>query len=657
MAAFCPGAFCVGLVQAFADNPGYFAVIVQPNHGATVIAPTTDALDNTALIEVAGSRVVRAALKRSATAQTVPSGPIYLHGNPSQLAVIAAAPGRPTGSGSTSQVKPTFAAVYGITLVDDYLKTVARTVGYSVSVIADGKVLASSLPPASRPQLLEAAAKEHVGSAGPSESSVVPADGAAPSVAFVPITAAGNDNARLGTLVISQRASVALAAQRSVLRRLVLTALAVLVVVAIVAFVMAQRIADPVRRLTVAARRVSRGDLDAVVEVDSVDEVGVLARAFDDMTASLRRLTTDLRDAADEEGRLRARLETVVGSMTDGLVTTDGAGIVVAANPTALELLGCQESDVVGQPLIEAVDVRGADGEALMAARRPGDVEGSLRRTDGDEVPVRFARAPLRDQPGEVVVVSDRTRERELERLKTEFLANVSHELRTPLTPIRGYAEMLVRHPNLDGDKSKNFLTEILAGTERMSRAVELLVDVSALDAGQVVPERREAKVAAIADERIEAWRARFPSRANDFRRRVAAKLPAVEVDPTWLAKALDELADNAVKFTKPGAAITLAAALTDDGNVSIAVRDAGPGIDTERLNELLGDFSQADASETRPVGGFGLGLGFVRRVAAALGARLAVTSDPGKGAEFALIVPAVTPAPRRKTSASSRRR
>jgi signal transduction histidine kinase len=212
---------------------------------------------------------------------------------------------------------------------------------------------------------------------------------------------------------------------------------------------------------------------------------------------------------------------------------------------------------------------------------------------------------------------------------------------------------MLVRRPDLTRDKSKGFLEEILAGTLRMSRAVELLVDVSSLDAGQVVAEHREVKVAAIVDERLEAWRARFPARAKDFRRRVAAKLPAVDVDPTWLAKALDELADNAVKFTKPGTTITLAAAPSVGGEVNIAVRDAGPGIDTERLNELLGDFSQADASETRPVGGFGLGLGFVRRVAVALGARLAVTSEPGKGAEFALIVPAV--APRAKAASSSR--
>jgi PAS domain S-box-containing protein len=336
--------------------------------------------------------------------------------------------------------------------------------------------------------------------------------------------------------------------------------------------------------------------------------------------------------------------------MTDGLVTTDAEGRVVGANPMALRLLGCTEDAVVGRKLADALDVRGADGKQVLGRRLSEAVDGLLHRGDGQQLPVRVARAPLSDQPGEVVVLSDRTREREVERLKTEFLANVSHELRTPLTPIRGYAEMLVRRPDLSPDKAHGFLEEILAGTARMSRAVELLVDVAALDAGQITPQRREVKVGAVVDERIAAWKARYPERADDFRRRVTTGMPTVEVDTTWLAKALDELADNAVKYTDPGAAITLAATVTDDGEVSIAVRDSGEGIDTERLAELLGDFSQADASETRRVGGFGLGLGFVSRVTEALGARLQVSSERGKGAEFTVLLPAATPAPKRRT-------
>jgi len=173
-----------------------------------------------------------------------------------------------------------------------------------------------------------------------------------------------------------------------------------------------------------------------------------------------------------------------------------------------------------------------------------------------------------------------------------------------------------------------------------MSRAVELLVDVAALDAGRVSPQEDQIAVDKLVDARLSAWRERYSERADDLHRRVATKLPAVKVDTGWLSKALDELADNAVKYTKPGTSITLAASRTDNGSVRIAVRDAGEGIDTDRLAELMGDFSQADSSDTRKVGGMGLGLGFVTRVADALGLTLEVSSEPGKGSEFAIEVP-----------------
>jgi PAS domain S-box-containing protein len=360
------------------------------------------------------------------------------------------------------------------------------------------------------------------------------------------------------------------------------------------------------------------------------------------MTTSLRGLTGELRAAAAEEARLRARLETVVSSMTDGLVTTNADGMVVAANPTAQRLLGRDESQILGRHLTEVVNVRGADGSRLPDRGRESFVtDGMLVRADGEQVPVRLARAPLADQPGEVVVLSDRTREREIERLKTEFLSNVSHELRTPLTPIRGYAEMIARRPDLPTDRIQNFVGEILSGTARMSRAVELLVDVAALDAGRVSPRRGEVEVEKLVEDRLAVWRERYPARAPDLHRRVAAKLPPMEVDVGWLNKALDELADNAVKYTPPGAAITLVAARANGGGVRLGVRDAGDGIDTARLAELLGDFSQADSSDTRKVGGMGLGLGFVTRVADALGLTLEVSSQPGRGSEFAIEVPA----------------
>lgn len=636
VAADCPGKACVSGLKLFSEDPNYFAALYQPGSGVRLIAPNKHALTNAALLQLTGSGVVKSALRPGRTIQTPSSGPVLLPGAPARLAIVAAVPAT-----SSAQVKAKYAGVYGIGLVDKYLEPLHDQLGYDISIIFDNVVLASSLTTPDRAQIISEAKAAGIASQGPSTDTFVAAQGTAPSTEFVPITAAGNDNTRLATLAISQSASAALAAQRSVLRRLMLTALAVLVTVAIYAFLMAQRIADPVRRLTLAAGRIRAGDLESEVAVDTTDEVGELARAFDAMTTSLRGLTGDLRAAAVEEARLRARLETVVSSMTDGLLTTDRQGVIVAANPMAMELLGRRESQIVGHILANVVDVRGPDGASLLLrGETPLVADATLVREDNEQIPVRLARSPLADHRGEVVVLSDRTREREVERLKTEFLSTVSHELRTPLTPIRGYAEMLSRRPDLPKERIQSFVAEILAGTARMSRAVELLVDVAALDAGRVSPEQDRIAVDKLVDERLSTWRERYPERAADLHRRVATKLPPIEVDAGWLGKALDELADNAVKYTKPGTSITLAASRGVNGAVSIAVRDAGEGIDTGRLAELLGDFSQADSSDTRKVGGMGLGLGFVTRVADALGLTLEVTSEPGKGSEFAIEVP-----------------
>jgi two-component system phosphate regulon sensor histidine kinase PhoR len=633
---------CINFLKLFSDQPRYFGALVRRNpKGAAVIAPDPKALSNAALVQLAGSGVVQEALARDATAQTAPNGPLLLSGSPPQLAIVAAAPGRPPSAHGDVRVRPTFAAVYGVIVEDDYLSSAARSPGYDVSIIADGRVLASSLGGKGRRVVLAEARAEGVENADPSVQRVVPAEADRPTVAFVPVTEAGNEDVRIATLALSQPANEALSAQRGVLRRLFLTALIALVVVALLAVALAQRIAEPVRRLTVAAGRVRAGDLEARTTVASKDEVGRLSRAFDAMTDSLRRLTADLRATAAQESELRARLETVVASMSDGLVVADAAGLVTAANPTAIRLLGLPLEDVLDRPLREVLTVEDGTGRSLLAGRAGRTVDGDLVCASGDRVPVRFGVAPLGDGQGQVLVIADRTREHEVERMKTEFLATISHELRTPLTPIRGYAEMLARRPELSRKQVESFLDEILSSTARMSRAVELLVDVAALEGGRVVPQRTRVNPRAFADERVDEWKARYPERAGDFRRRVATKLPPLDIDRQWVARALDEFADNAVKYTPPGTRITLTVSAGKSArSLVVAVRDTGPGFDPQRAAELMGDFAQADASETRRVGGLGLGMGFVSRVSERFGMEFTVDTQPGKGSEFALVIP-----------------
>ncbi len=647
---FCPQrgqplASCVQALKLFSDQPDYFGVVVRRGKGAVVVAPDSAALSNAALLQLAGSQIVQDAFKRDATAQSAPSGPLILNGSPTKLAVVAAVPGRPADASGDARVRPTFAAVYGIGIGDDYLSSPLRSPGYDVTVIADNQVLASSLDERGRAAVLSEARRAAVERADPSVEKVVPAETELPTVALVPVTAANNGDVRIATLAVSQPANEALSAQRAVLRRLFLTALLALIIVALLAIALAQRIAEPVRRLTIAAGQVRRGELDTQSRVASRDEVGRLSRAFDAMTESLRSLTADLRSTAQQEQALRARLETVVSSMSDGLLVTDADGVVTSANPTAAGLIGRSEKEIVGRSLSEVLTAEDAEGRPALRGASRRTIDAEVVRTSGERVPVRIGVSPLADGPGRVVVLADRTREYEVDRMKTEFLANISHELRTPLTPIRGYAEMIARRPELTRPQVETFLDEILSSASRMSRAVELLVDVAALEGGRVVPQHTRVTARSFVDERIEAWKARYPERAGDFKRRVATKLPQLDIDRHWLSRALDEFADNAVKYTERGTAITMTASAVDGdaAGIWLAVKDAGPGFDPQRAAELVGDFSQADASDTRRVGGLGLGLGFVSRVAERFGLELAVDTQEGKGSEFALLVPTAT--------------
>ena len=355
--------------------------------------------------------------------------------------------------------------------------------------------------------------------------------------------------------------------------------------------------------------------------------------------------------SVDTEGALRSRLEVVLGAVSDGVIATDGTGVVTSANPEALRLLAASIGDVVGRPLRAVVRLRRTDGTPLRV--RPGSSTDAWLAVARRQVPVRVSSVPLPGTDGAVVTLTDRSRDSEIDRLKTEFLANVSHELRTPLTPIKGYAEMLARRPGIGESQVRVFAEEILVATERMDRIVALLVDVAALDAGRVRPAVCSLPVGTLLAPALESWRARWPDRAADVRQGIAAGLPDVDVDPDWIRKALTELVDNAVKLTEPGDAVVIRADLVPGRRrrVRVTVCDAGPGLEPERVAELLGDFSQADASETRRFSGLGLGLGFVRRVAERFGIGLSVAVTD-RGSEFGLDLPEARP----RVASSSRR-
>ncbi len=625
-------AACADVVDQLAGAGAPTFAVRVPAVGAPVSVGGRRPLGPAELLALAGDPLVALAGAGGPEAvQRGAGGVVRLVGQAPGLAAIAVVSGpRPSPQATAPSV-----FVVGVRLDDAFAGSDTGIGGFGLSLLVGDRVVASNLTGAERARLQQIAVDAGV-ARGTGQGRTVSADGERPSVSFRPLPAVLGDPA--GTLAVSRSADRSLAAQERALQSLLLAAVLATVVVGGLALVLGRRTVEPVRRLTAAAQRVAAGELSVTTGLTGRDEVGTLSRSFDAMTGSVSRLTGDLQASA-------ARLATVLSSMSDGLVAVDGAGTVTSCNRAGLVMAALDEPAAVGRPLREVLDLQ-VSGEPLDLQAATGvDVAAEVHRGDGTRVPVQVAVADLPDGQGRVLVLRDTTREREVERMKTDFLSNVSHELRTPLTPIRGYAEILVGKPGLPSEKVTAFATTIRDESLKMNRVVDLLVDVAAIEAGRVTTTPLPVPPASLVDDRLSAWRARAPDRARDLRRRVAAGLPPVEVDPSWVGKALDELIDNAVKHTPPGTAITLTASLSPAGDrVRVGVRDNGPGIAEADRAGLLRSFEQVDGSATRRVGGLGLGLSFVRRLAADSGLPLTVSSTVGRGSEFSLDLPLAAP-------------
>ncbi|MGH2735666.1 MAG: ATP-binding protein, partial [Actinomycetota bacterium] len=459
------------------------------------------------------------------------------------------------------------------------------------------------------------------------------------------------------SLVLSAPSSVVVETRADVIRVLFLIALLVGAIVLALAWLSGRRITRPIQQLTATARLVREGDLAATAPVSGQDEVGQLGETFNEMTAALLRMTDDLRTAAREEHELRERIQKIIQSMADGLVAVDAQGRVLAFNAEAEVMTGQDAADVVNRPVEEVL-------VALDAQRHPVRLpihdmsDGSignvfLQRSRGEPVPVTITSALLRDEQGEpagsVAIVRDMTREREIERMKSEFLSNISHELRTPLTPIKGYAEILSR-TDVPRDKSRQFATGILDSTTRLERIVSLLVDFAAMEAGRLAPNAKPIDLAGLL-ERIRFEWARRDER-HRFEIEVADRLPEVLGDERLLRRSLEEIIDNAVKFSPHGGTIRLEARPLSNGtnqgpqSVQVVVADEGIGIAPEDLARVFSDFQQLDGSQTRAYGGLGLGLTFVRRIVEAHQGTIDVQSEPDHGTRLIMAIPAARDLP-----------
>ena len=408
----------------------------------------------------------------------------------------------------------------------------------------------------------------------------------------------------------------------------------------LLAAVVGEHLGARLRGLTQAAAALGRGDPGVRTGLVGDDEVGTLGSTFDVMASAIEEKT-------EAEGRLRGRLEAVVGEMGEALVATDAQARITDFNRSAEDLVGVSAATALGRQVNEVVSLAADDGVDLASRlkqppRSQWSASATLTPLDGPAVPVAVSGAPLRDPDGDpaggVFVLRDLRGEREVERMKTEFLSRIGHELRTPLTGVLGYSEMLLRR-DWPLDRSRQMLEDINTSSHRLWRIVQLLEFFASAAAGRTLLRLEPVDLRGVVDEVVKAWEPRVKPPLS-LSRKVARNLPPVVGDPRWLRLAVNELVDNAIKFSPIGGKVVISVAGTDDGRTELAVSDRGIGMSSEEVERAFTDFEQGDNSDTRRYGGLGLGLPLVLRVAEGHGGEVRCATTPGRGTRISMVLP-----------------
>jgi two-component system cell cycle sensor histidine kinase/response regulator CckA len=353
--------------------------------------------------------------------------------------------------------------------------------------------------------------------------------------------------------------------------------------------------------------------------------------------------------------RSEQRLRAVLGSMGEGVVTTDANGLVISINPAMERLGGWQQPEAVGRPYAEVFPVVNGKGETVpdderFLSRAIADrtvvatrgFEVSLLDRAGRLVPVGVTAAPVLDEEGEldggVAIVREVSHEQEVDRLKSSLISTASHELRTPLTMIQGFAELL-KTRNLAQAQVRDAAEQIHGSAERLARLIDDLLSVSRIEAGRLEVRAVPIDLAPVINEAVAPFSEGRPIRVD-----LNGSAPVAVADPDLVHRILTNLLSNAVKYSSPDTMVSVEVHGNDDA-IEISVRDQGVGLTEEEQGHLFSKFFRADREEVREAGGTGLGLFITKSLVEMQGGEMRVESAPGQGSTFAFTLPAAVEA------------
>lgn len=412
-----------------------------------------------------------------------------------------------------------------------------------------------------------------------------------------------------------------------------------------ITYVVVGRIIGPLETLTHAAQELSQGQVPTEVKVSSHNEIGTLAQVFNSMSRQLSARIQDLQDQRQQLEANHLRLETILGSMLEGVIAVDEQERILFANPAALRLMELKPSSMLGRPIWEAVRHTSFNDlvhRSLHSEELPR-IEIVVPRTQ-NTLAVTVSRLPGEPTAGAVIVLHDVTELRRLESLRQEFVQNVSHELKTPLSSIAAYADTLLEGGLEDENCNRQFVERIAEQSERLHSLIQDLIALARMEAADEHFEVESIDVNPVlstsVDDHLEV--------ARNKRITLTSEAPDQPIwglaDDDGLRTIIDNLLDNAINYTPAGGKVHVRWQRSGS-KVLIQVQDTGPGIAHEHQQRIFQRFYRIDKARSREHGGTGLGLSIVKHLCQAFGGNVSVQSQLGQGSTFTVELKVATAA------------
>jgi PAS domain S-box-containing protein len=351
-----------------------------------------------------------------------------------------------------------------------------------------------------------------------------------------------------------------------------------------------------------------------------------------------------LRDIVTE----KSRMKTIITSMGDGVLVCDKDSSIALTNPAANRMLKVSEELLLGKSVLEAPippDLASTIQDSLFSTEKPyTSISQELILGESGEVYLRAHTSSVRDDLGEIMgsvtVLEDISHLKELDRMKSEFIAMVTHELRAPIAAVEQQLTVILNR--IAGDlteKQESLLSRAKERTNGLLTLIQDLLDLSKIEAGKMVQYKEPLSLRDVIQRVVDLMRVEAEKKKIDLQLLVPREIPLINADRNSMEGVFTNLISNGIKYTSEGG--KLCVTLSEEGScVKVVVSDTGVGIKKEDLPRIFDRFYRVKTAETRQIIGTGLGLSIVKSILEAHLGLISVESEAGKGTSFTVLLP-----------------